>query len=148
VSFEEQWASVRAKSTTGPETSQNTRTALASADESRGQEGGRLVYLRSPWTNGAGILGELRTATNTSVTQVAEGRQGKSAGSDGLASALALDAVRETWHRRLKAVRDECDSLEGPMRQAAKDHGENEARIKAAMAAESTTAKHFPSGGR
>ncbi|MDQ0810819.1 hypothetical protein QFZ63_002533 [Streptomyces sp. B3I7] len=45
-------------------------------------------------------------------------------------------------------MRDECDSLEGPMRQAAKDHGENEARIKAAMATESTTAKHFPSGGR
>jgi hypothetical protein len=32
------------------------------------------------------------------------------------------------------------------MRQAAKDHGENEARIKAAMAAERTLAEPFEKG--
>lgn len=74
------------------------------------------------------------------------GEKGGAAGTKGLASALAMDAVRDSWHRRLKAVRDECEDLEGPMRQAAKDHGENEARIKAAMAAERTVAEPFEKG--
>jgi hypothetical protein len=57
-----------------------------------------------------------------------------------------MDAVRDSWHRRLKAVRDECEALEHPMRQAAKDHGENEAKIKAALAAERTSSKPFEKG--
>ncbi|MFF9818348.1 hypothetical protein [Streptomyces sp. NPDC014006] len=144
MTFEEQWASARTHAAAKSSPSDASDMTLASAN-SGGGGSGNLVYVRYPWTNGAQILGELRTTTNTSVTQLAEAKAGGTAGLEGLASVLALDAVRDSWHRRLKAVRDECEKLEQPMRQAAKDHGENEARIKAAIAAEKTASKHFGS---
>ncbi|MDX3092344.1 MULTISPECIES: hypothetical protein [Streptomyces] len=146
MSFEEQWASARTQAAIRTDPDGSAGMTLASADGNGSGGGGRLVYLKYPWTDGARILGELRTTTNTSVSQLTEGKKGGAAGTKGLASALAMDAVRDSWHRRLKALRDECEDLEGPMRQAAKDHGENEARIKAAMAAERTLAEPFEKG--
>lgn len=145
MSFEDQWATVRAQALTGADASDNSRMALASTGPGGGAQG-RLVYVEHPWTDGARILAELRTTTNTSVTQVTEEQGRGSEGNAGLASVLAMDAVRSSWQRRLKAVRDECENLEQPMRQAAKDHGENSARIKAAITAERMAAKPFEKG--
>ncbi|MFB7599514.1 hypothetical protein [Streptomyces sp. NPDC056160] len=145
MSFEDQWAAVRAQALTGAEASDNSQMSLASTG-SGGSKQGELVYVEYPWTDGARILAELYTTTNTSVTQVSEEQGRGSEGTAGLASALAMDAVRSSWQHRLKAVRDECEKLEQPMRQAAKDHGENSARIKAAIAAERMAAKPFEKG--
>ncbi|MGW2486471.1 hypothetical protein ACWCV9_04520 [Streptomyces sp. NPDC001606] len=143
MTFEEQWASARTHAAAKPSPPDAADMTLASADSGSGGGGGALVYLRYPWTNGATILGELRTTTNSSVTQLTEAKAGETARIEGLASIQALSTVRDSWHRRLTAVRDECEHLEPAMRQAAKDHGENEARIKAAIEAEKNLSKRF-----
>ncbi|MGW1056048.1 hypothetical protein [Streptomyces sp. NPDC002521] len=145
MTFEEQWASARthAAAKSGPSDTSDMTLASANSGESGG---GKMVYVAYPWTNGARVLSELRTTTNTSVTQLADEKAGASSSMKGLTSVVALTAVQDSWHRRLKAVRDECENLEPAMRQAAKDHGENDARIRAAIAAEKNVAKPFEAG--
>ncbi|GHH87092.1 hypothetical protein [Streptomyces capitiformicae] len=139
MSFEEQWSSARNQATTNSTTS-------AAADSGQGEAGGRMVYIDFPWLKGARVLTELRATTASGVTQLSDEDSTFSPSTKALATVLAMDAVRDSWHRRLKAVRDECENLDSPMRQVARDQGENEAALTSAIASERMSASRFPGG--
>lgn len=61
--------------------------------------------------------------------------QGVSSEGGGLTSISELGAVRHSWERRLEDARKECAGLDRKLRLVAKDHGENEQRIKAKFGA-------------
>ncbi|MGW5776031.1 hypothetical protein [Streptomyces sp. NPDC003863] len=74
---------------------------------------------------------ELRTDTDTGLTQLETAHTGVQANTEGLETTAALSAVLFSWQERLKTVRDEAGSLETPLRKVARDHGELEAAQKA-----------------
>ncbi|MGJ5833971.1 hypothetical protein [Streptomyces ossamyceticus] len=105
-----------------------------------------MIFIDFPWLKGARVLTELRTTTASGVTQLGGEGSTFSASTKTLATVLAMDAVRDSWHRRLKAVRDECENLDTPMRQVARDQGENEATLTSAIASERMSAPQFSGG--
>jgi hypothetical protein len=55
-------------------------------------------------------------------------------GTEGLAVAGVLQAVRGSWERRIDTAMRECGSLAGNLRAVARDQGENEADIRSSFA--------------
>ncbi|MFP3987743.1 amino acid ABC transporter permease [Streptomyces sp. E11-3] len=105
--------------------------------------GGRLRHSGKPWTNAADVARELRTSMATGRRDLSEAHGvDVAAGAKGLASAGVLKAVLASWEKRLDSVRDECGALVPKLRQAARDQGETDARVKA-----NADAVRVPEGG-
>ncbi|AXK34094.1 hypothetical protein DVA86_16950 [Streptomyces armeniacus] len=111
-----------------------TGTRLASADGGPGPGAAdRLKQSAGPWTSAAGVAGALQTSMKTAKDRLGTSHQGVSAEGSGLASISELEAVRHSWERRLEDARKECAGLDRKLQLVAKDHGENEQRIKASF---------------
>lgn len=110
------------------------RLASASSDPGPGAGGtGNLKYSKGPWTSASGTAGDLRTRTETSRTVLGRGHEGIEAGATGFSSVAALKSVLKSWEERLRAVRDECEKLEGNLLTVAKEMGESETAVKASL---------------
>ncbi|MEU3686862.1 hypothetical protein [Streptomyces narbonensis] len=106
--------------------------SLASTATEPGTGGGgsgNLKHSGGPWTSASGTADELRTSTETSRSALGPGHEGVEAGAAGLASVAALKSVLTSWEERLRAVRDECEQLKGPLLAVAKEMGETETAI-------------------
>ncbi|WP_225824774.1 hypothetical protein [Streptomyces naphthomycinicus] len=67
---------------------------------------------------------ELRTATNSRLTDLKTAHDGVKSGTDGFSSTAALNEILSTWENRLTSVRDECDRLNGALAKTGRDFGE------------------------
>ncbi|MFF4169192.1 hypothetical protein [Streptomyces sp. NPDC001744] len=106
---------------------------LASAAPEPGTGGGandRLKHDGGPWTSASATAGDLRTGTETSRAALGPAHEGVEAGAVGLTSVAALKSVRTSWEERLRAVRDECERLEGALLAVAGQMGETETAIE------------------
>jgi hypothetical protein len=121
--YSERWQELFGPSESGAP----TRMTLASATLSGP---GNLKHSGGPWTSASGTSGELRTSTEKSRAALRPGHEGVSAGAAGLASVASLTGVLTSWEDRLRAVRDECDQLEGALLKVAKEMGETETAIE------------------
>ncbi|MEU9982285.1 hypothetical protein [Streptomyces sp. NPDC050856] len=116
----------------------SARMTLASAKSPSGGggEGGPdLKADQGPWTKAAGVAGELRTSTASSLTDLTQASEGVAGGTAGFTATGTLNEVLESWKTRLTAVRDECGRLEGALRSAGKEFGERETATRNKMAA-------------
>jgi hypothetical protein len=66
----------------------------------------------------------LRTATDASLKELKSAHEGVASGTDGFESTAALNAIQETWEKRLTSVRDECGRLQGALAKTGRDFGE------------------------
>lgn len=92
-----------------------------------GSSGGSAPDLKAskgPWTKASGVAQELRTATNSGLTELKTAHEGVGGGTDGFVSTAALNAILPTWEKRLTSVRDECDRLHGALARTGRDFGE------------------------
>ncbi|MFI9238250.1 hypothetical protein [Streptomyces sp. NPDC053079] len=114
-----------------PQQRQESRITLASA----GTGGGGDVHKASvrPWTAAAGVAGELHQGMDTAVRDLGHAHDGIKSDTAGFASAAALSGILSGWEARLSAVRDECKKLDGALKKAGVDFGENEAAVKASF---------------
>ncbi|MEU3183599.1 hypothetical protein ABZ707_05195 [Streptomyces sp. NPDC006923] len=114
--------------------SSGARTVLASAGTRGGgaDDGGGpdLKAGQGPWTAASAVAGELGTSSAACLTELGTASEGVSSGARGFAGTAALEEVRTSWAERLTSVRDECSRLEGALRSAGKEFGEQEAQTK------------------
>ncbi|MFI8517543.1 hypothetical protein ACIGEZ_06915 [Streptomyces sp. NPDC085481] len=89
-----------------------------------------------PWHSAGGAAGELRVSTSTSLTDLDTANEGVSGGTAGFASSAALTEIIGTWKTRLTNVREECGRLEGALKAAGRDFGEQEADTQRRVASE------------
>lgn len=68
---------------------------------------------KGPWTKASGVALELRSETDSGLTDLRTAHDGVKGGTDGFASTAALDEILPTWEKRLASVRDECHRLTG-----------------------------------
>jgi len=104
-----------------------TRMRLASADGGGSGSGDGDADLRisgTPWTSASGVADELRTDTNSGLTDLREADAGAAGGAEGFDCTAALNETRATWEIRLTAVRDECGRLHGTLARTGKHFGE------------------------
>ncbi|MFK0169643.1 amino acid ABC transporter permease [Streptomyces sp. NPDC090306] len=90
-----------------------------------------LKHKGGPWTKAAATADGLRTTTDTCAADIRTAHEGTDVGLEGLAGLAALKSVLTSWEHRLKAVREECDSLGPKLRQVAVDLGEVDAEVAA-----------------
>lgn len=95
-----------------------------SASGSSGGSAPDLKASKGPWTKASGVAQELRTATDSGLTELKTAHEGVSGGTDGFAGTAALNAILPTWEKRLTSVRDECDRLHGALAGTGRDFGE------------------------
>ncbi|MFI6400964.1 hypothetical protein [Streptomyces sp. NPDC050548] len=100
----------------------STATGGASGTESGGDADLRIS--RTPWTSASGVADELRTDTNSGLTDLKEADAGLTSGTKGFDCTTALNETRATWEARLTAVRDECGRLHGTLAGTGKHFGE------------------------
>ncbi|MER5851072.1 hypothetical protein ABT126_29615 [Streptomyces sp. NPDC002012] len=96
---------------------------------STGGGAGRLKHKGGPWTEAAGTADDLQTTTSTCRVELRSAHEGIGGGLEGLASLGSLKTVLNSWEERLKAVREECSSLEPKLRQVAVDFREVDAEV-------------------
>ncbi|MEU6294437.1 hypothetical protein [Streptomyces erythrochromogenes] len=109
---------------------------LASAAAPGGGGGGGdadLAHSGGPWTKASVAAGELRVTTAEGLGKMSAAHEGISAGTTGLAATAALAAVRESWERRVAAVRDECGSVQSALLNVAREIGEVDVNNKVAF---------------
>ncbi|MBT2395819.1 hypothetical protein [Streptomyces sp. ISL-100] len=114
------------------------RMSLASAAPGGTGGEGKLKHSGGPWTSASGAAGGLRTSTQTSRSRLRPAHEGVASGAAGLSSVAILNAVMESWEKRLTAVRGECDYLEGALLKVAKEMGESETAVKSSLNAVKT----------
>ncbi|MFH9565296.1 hypothetical protein [Streptomyces globisporus] len=130
MSYSERWQELFGQAEDG------AAMRLASASSNSGADGGgtgNLKYNKGPWTSASGTAGDLRTRAETSRTVLGRGHEGVEAGATGFSSVAALKSVLKSWEERLRAVRDECEKLEGNLLTVAKEMGESETAVKASL---------------
>ncbi|MFF8712165.1 amino acid ABC transporter permease [Streptomyces sp. NPDC015184] len=96
-----------------------------------GTGAGRLQHRGGPWTEAAGTADDLQTTMSTCRVELRSAHEGMGGGLEGLASLGSLKAVLNSWEERLKAVREECGSLEPKLRRVAVDLGEVDVEVGA-----------------
>ncbi|MFJ3974955.1 hypothetical protein [Streptomyces sp. NPDC090021] len=109
---------------------------LASATAAGGGGGGGeadLAHSGGPWTKASVAAGELRVTTAEGLGKMSAAHEGIAAGTAGLGATAALAAVRESWERRVSAVRDECGSVQGALLNVAREIGEVDVNNKVAF---------------
>ncbi|WP_405548856.1 hypothetical protein OG215_14515 [Streptomyces globisporus] len=130
MSYSERWQELFGQAEDG------AAMRLASASSNSGADGGgtgNLKYSKGPWTSASGTAGDLRTRAETSRTVLGRGHEGVEAGATGFSSVAALKSVLKSWEERLRAVRDECEKLEGNLLTVAKEMRESETAVKASL---------------
>lgn len=116
--------------------SSGTRMALASTDApggGGGKGGPDLKADQGPWTTAGTVAGTLRTASVSALTELDTASDGVAGGTEGFTATAALTEVRTSWKGRITSVRDECGRLDGALKSAGKDFGEQETFIKQKM---------------
>ncbi|MFF9429893.1 hypothetical protein [Streptomyces sp. NPDC014746] len=124
MSYTERWQQLF-----GPADGGGAARGLASAGTGGGASG-RLRHSGGPWTSTSGTAGDLRTSAETSRSALGPGHEGIEAGAAGLATVAVLRSVRTSWEERLRALRDECEQLEGTLLTVAKEMGETETAVE------------------
>ncbi len=109
------------------------RLASAAAPSGGGGGDGDLAHSGGPWTKASVAAGELRVTTAEGLGKMAAAHEGIAAGTAGLGATAALAAVRESWERRVSAVRDECGSVQGALLNVAREIGEVDVNNKVAF---------------
>ncbi|MFJ9932292.1 hypothetical protein ACIRSJ_04130 [Streptomyces virginiae] len=106
---------------------------LASAAAPGGGDDAELAHSGGPWTKASVAAGELRVTTAEGLGKMSAAHEGLAAGTAGLAATAALAAVRESWERRVSAVRDECGSVRSALLNVAREIGEVDVNNKVAF---------------
>ncbi|MDQ0794944.1 hypothetical protein [Streptomyces sp. B1I3] len=99
--------------------------------------GGGLQVLRhsdGPWLRAAGSAEGLGTQLGPVRAELAAAHEGLIAGAGALKALAELDAVRESWQRRIEAARGECGSLAGKLRAVARAQGETNEAVRSSFA--------------
>ncbi|APU44571.1 hypothetical protein BSL84_21290 [Streptomyces sp. TN58] len=109
------------------------RLASAAAPSGGGGGDGDLAHSGGPWTKASVAAGELRVTTAEGLGKMAAAHEGIAAGTAGLGATAALAAVRESWERRVSAIRDECGSVQGALLNVAREIGEVDENNKVAF---------------
>ncbi|MEU5714982.1 hypothetical protein AB0G71_04170 [Streptomyces sp. NPDC020403] len=101
-----------------------------------GGSGGRpaLRHSDGPWLRAAGGTEGLVTQLGPVRTELAAAHEGLVAGAGALKALAELDAVRESWQRRIEAARGECGSLAGKLRAVARAQGETNEAVRSSFA--------------
>ncbi|MFG2214944.1 amino acid ABC transporter permease [Streptomyces sp. NPDC048685] len=107
----------------------NSRQGEGGYATSAGGGTGRLKHKGGPWTEAAGTADDLQTTTSTCRVELRSAHEGVGGGLEGLASLGSLKTVLNSWEERLKAVREECSSLEPKLRQVAVEFREVDAEV-------------------
>lgn len=126
---------------TDVEPQQDARMLLASAGSDSGGGGGTHKASVQPWTTASGVAAELQHDMQTALADLEHAHDGIKSGTAGFASASTLACILGGWQSRLSAVRDHCSGLEGSLKEAGANFGENEARVKASFDAVRSTSK-------
>ncbi|MBT2524066.1 hypothetical protein J7E91_01130 [Streptomyces sp. ISL-99] len=130
----DEWEQLKAEAAKAAE----ARMSLASAAPDGAGGGGKLKHSGGPWTSASGAAGMLQTSTQTSRSRLRPAHEGIASGAAGLASVAMLNAVLDSWEKRLAAVRGECDYLENALLKVAKEMGETETAVKSSLSAVKT----------
>ncbi|MET9483206.1 hypothetical protein [Streptomyces sp. NPDC006638] len=96
--------------------------------------GADVRHSAGPWTGAAGAAEALRTHLGQVRPEFAAAHAGLAGGTEGLAVADVLRTVRTSWERRIDTAAAECGSLAGSLRAVARDLGESDAAVRAALA--------------
>ncbi|MFJ1601265.1 hypothetical protein [Streptomyces sp. NPDC088261] len=96
--------------------------------------GADVRHSAGPWTGAAGAAEALRTHLGQVRPEFAAAHAGLAGGTEGLAVADVLRTVRTSWERRIDTAAAECGSLAGSLRAVARDLGESDAEVRAALA--------------
>ncbi|MEU2062163.1 hypothetical protein [Streptomyces sp. NPDC013455] len=94
------------------------------ADPGGSGSGPDLKASKGPWTKASGVAEDLRTATDSALTDLKTAHEGVEGGTGGFASTAALNEILPTWEKRLTSVRDECGRLHGALARTGRDFGE------------------------
>ncbi|QTE00299.1 amino acid ABC transporter permease [Streptomyces cyanogenus] len=89
-----------------------------------GGAGPDLKASKGPWMKASGVAEDLRTATDSALTDLKTAHEGAKAGTEGFTSTAALHEILPTWEKRLTSVRDECGRLHGALARSGRDFGE------------------------
>lgn len=113
--------------------SSSTGMKLASTDAPGG--GGAsgdpdLKVGQGPWTTASGVANALHTSSASALTELETAAKVEAKSTAGLDSTKAMGEVLESWNVRLTAVRNECRRLEGSLKTAGKEFGEQEVTTK------------------
>ncbi|MFF4405822.1 hypothetical protein ACFY2W_32625 [Streptomyces sp. NPDC001262] len=127
---------------TDVELQQDARMDLASVGSATGGgDSGTHKASMQPWTTASGIADELQHGMQTALQDLEHAHDGIKSGTAGFTSASSLAGILGGWQSRLSAVRDHCAHLEGSLKKAGVNFGENEAHVKASFDAASTRSK-------
>ncbi|MFF3453136.1 hypothetical protein ACFYXH_02180 [Streptomyces sp. NPDC002730] len=112
--------------------SSGARMSLASANApgDGGRGGPDHKASQGPWTRASGVADALHTSSASALTELETAAKVEAKSTAGLDSTKAMSEVLGSWKVRLTAVRDECGRLEGSLKSAGKEFGEQEVRIK------------------
>ncbi|MFJ5222286.1 hypothetical protein [Streptomyces sp. NPDC088400] len=112
--------------------SSGTGMRLASADAPGNGGGGEpdLKAAQGPWTSASGVANGLHTSSASALTELDAALEGVAGGTEGFSSSAGLTEIRTSWKERLTSVRDECTRLEGALKSAGKEFGEQEVKTK------------------
>ncbi|MGW1195154.1 hypothetical protein ACWD4B_04745 [Streptomyces sp. NPDC002536] len=110
-------------------------TPVQLASSGTGVGGGDGTHQASvhPWTTAGGVAGELSEGMQVALSDLEHGHAALKSGTAGFASAATLSNILSGWQNRLGAVRDECRELDGNLKKAGANFGENEAQVKASF---------------
>ncbi|OLZ62078.1 hypothetical protein AV521_43025 [Streptomyces sp. IMTB 2501] len=106
------------------------------ADPSGGGDGGSgpdLKASQGPWTKASGVAQDLRTATDSGLTDLKTAHEGVKGGTDGFTSTAALNEILPTWEKRLTSVRNECDRLHSALAKTGRVFGEVDPAVAGKM---------------
>ncbi|MGA5133235.1 hypothetical protein ACPCTO_25860 [Streptomyces olivoreticuli] len=104
----------------------DARIRLASA----GGDSGTHKASQKPWTTAGGVAGELHEDMKSALTDLEHAHDGIKSGTTGFASASALSGILGGWGDRLGAVRNHCQMLDGDLKTAGKQFGENDIKVQ------------------
>ncbi|MFF2061620.1 hypothetical protein ACFVWZ_07455 [Streptomyces sp. NPDC058200] len=127
MALNEKWAELFGHDSPG--TGMNLASAATPVDGG-GRGGPDLKVGQGPWTTASAVANGLHTSSATALTDMNTASEGVTGATEGFTSTAALNEIRTSWKERLTAVRDECARLEGALKSAGKEFGEQETRTK------------------
>ncbi|MFF1958320.1 hypothetical protein ACFVWX_15165 [Streptomyces sp. NPDC058220] len=127
MALNEKWAELFGHDSPG--TGMNLASAATPVDGG-GRGGPDLKVGQGPWTTASAVANGLHTSSATALTEMNTASEGVTGATEGFTSTAALNEIRTSWKERLTAVRDECARLEGALKSAGKEFGEQETRTK------------------
>ncbi|MFI1400155.1 hypothetical protein [Streptomyces sp. NPDC020681] len=123
MTLNEKWSGLFGNDSSG------TGMKLAHADPGGGSGNGGEPDLKvssGPWTTASSVANALHTSSASALTELEEAAKVDAKRTEGFDSTAAMAEVLTSWKGRLTSVRDECTRLEGSLRSAGKEFGEQE----------------------